>query len=199
MLADIKTYVGFAAIIVAVVSYVPYFRDIFAGKTKPHAFTWLVWAVLNGIAFAGQVQGNGGAGAWAVGFTTLATFSIFILALFKGEKDIRRFDWLCLIGSALSLIPWIITNDPLISVVLITIIDVFGFMPTIRKSIKRPHQETLSTFILSTLKYGLVVVALGEYSLVTLLFPLTIALLNGLFVVLLIVRRRQYTGDILNQ
>lgn len=191
MTTEIKVIIGFAAIAVAVVSYVPYFRDVFAGKTKPHAFTWLVWAVLNGIAFAGQLHGDAGAGAWAVGFTTLVTFTIFLLALKKGEKDIRTFDWICLVGALLSLIPWIITNDPLISVILITIIDVFGFLPTVRKSILKPHQETLTTYALSTLKYGLVVIALQNYSLVTMLFPISIAILNGLFVILLIVRRRQ--------
>lgn len=191
MSPEIKTLLGAIAIGIAIISYVPYFRNIFAGKTKPHSFTWLVWAVLNGIAFAGQIQGNAGAGAWAVGFTTLATFSIFVLALKMGEKDIRRFDWICLVSAFLSLIPWIITNDPLVSVILITIIDVFGFLPTVRKSIAKPHQETVTTFALSTVKYGLVVAALQEYSVITLLFPLSIAILNGLFVVLLLIRRKQ--------
>jgi len=189
-----KAILGTTAVVIAVVSYIPYFKDIFTGKTKPHAFTWLVWAILNGIAFAGQVHDNGGAGAWAVGFTTLATFSIFLIALVKGEKDIRRFDWLCLGGAVLSLIPWLITSEPLISVVLITIIDVFGFLPTVRKSIRKPRQETLSTYALSTLKYGLVVIALQSYTLVTVLFPLSIAILNGLFVLFLLIRRRQVTA-----
>lgn len=191
MTPEQKAILGTLAIVIAVISYVPYFRDIFTGRTKPHAFTWLVWAILNGVAFAGQIHDKGGAGAWAMGFTTLATFSIFLLALFKGEKDIRRFDWICLIAAVLSLLPWLITNDPLISVVLITIIDVFGFMPTVRKSLRKPHQETLSTYALSTLKYGLIVAALHNYTLVTVLFPLSIGILNGLFVVLLLVRRRQ--------
>lgn len=194
MTLEQKAILGILAIIVAVISYIPYFRDIFAGKTKPHAFTWLVWAVLNGIAFAGQIHDDGGAGTWAVGFTTLATFSIFLLALVKGEKDIRRFDWICLGGALLSLIPWLITNEPLISVILITIIDVFGFLPTVRKTIRKPHQETMSTYSLSTLKYGLVVIALHNYTFVTVLFPLSIAILNGLFVLLLIIRRRQVTA-----
>lgn len=203
MTLEQKAFLGTTAIVIAAISYVPYFRDIFANKTKPHAFTWLVWAILNGIAFAGQVHDKGGAGTWAVGFTTLATLSIFTIALVKGEKAIRRFDWICLGGAALSLVPWIITNDPLVSVILITIIDVFGFLPTIRKSIHKPHQETLTTYALSILKYGLVVVALHSYTLVTVLFPLSIAILNGLFVLLLLIRRRQVPAksglDLINE
>lgn len=188
---DYKSILGAGAVLVAVISYIPYFRDIFAGKTKPHAFTWLVWASLNAIAFAGQIHDKGGAGAWAVGFTACALFAIFVTALFKGEKDIKRIDWICLMGAALALVLWFLTNGPLLSVILITIIDAFGFFPTVRKSYFKPHQETLVTFSLSIFKYFLVVLALKNYTPVTALFPVSLVVMNGLFVIMLVVRRRQ--------
>ena len=46
---------GGVATAIALAGYVPYFRDLHRGATKSHAFSWLVWAVLIGIAFAGQV------------------------------------------------------------------------------------------------------------------------------------------------
>jgi len=191
---DYKSALGAVAVLVAVISYIPYFRDIFAGKTKPHAFTWLVWASLNGIAFAGQIQGRGGPGAWAVGFTACALFAIFITALFKGEKDIKRIDWICLGGAAFALVLWFLTNGPLLSVILITIIDAFGFFPTVRKSYFKPQQETLVTFSLSIFKYFLVVLALENYTLVTALFPVSLVIMNGLFVIMLVARRHQLAG-----
>lgn len=188
---DYKAVLGASAVVIAVVSYIPYFRDIFAGKTKPHAFTWLVWAILNGIAFAGQVHDDAGAGSWAVGFTALALFSIFLISLWKGEKNIRPFDWFCLISALLALIPWLLSSDPLLSIILITVIDTIGFLPTVRKSFNKPHQETLITYELSTLKYLLVIIALHQYTLVTVLFPLVMVVMNGLFVILLVIRRKQ--------
>ncbi len=186
-----KTLVGMVAVGVAAVSYIPYFRDIFAGKTKPHAFSWLVWGVLNGIVFIGQIADGGRAGAWVVGFTAVVTLSIFFIALKKGEKDIRLFDWLCLVGAGIALIPWLVTNDPLLSVILVTIIDLFGFVPTIRKSYTKPHEETLITYILSTVKYFLGIIALQNYSWVTVLFPVAMVVVHIFFIALLIVRRRQ--------
>lgn len=186
---DVKTLLGFSALAIAVISYIPYFRNIFLGKTRPHAFTWLVWGTLNAIAFAGQVQDNAGPGAWALGFTAFATLSIFVLSLFKGEKDIRRFDWFCLIGSFVAIIPWLITSDPLLSVVFITLIDVIAFMPTVRKSIKKPWQETLATYTLSIFKYFLIVAALERYTVVTTLFPFVIGTMNVFFVVFILIRR----------
>lgn len=188
---DYKNILGTVAVIVAFVSYIPYFRNIFAGKTKPHAFSWLVWCVLNAIAFAGQISDRGGAGAWAVGLTAAVMLVIFSLALTKGEKHITRSDWLCLIGAGLALVLWGITSEPLLSVILITVIDALGFIPTVRKSYHKPHQETLVTFLLSTVKYLLVVIALQNYSLVTALFPISLVVMNGLFVAMLLVRRRQ--------
>lgn len=188
---EIKTFISIVAVTIAFISYIPYFRDIFSGKTRPHAFTWLVWGVLNGIAFAGQVADGSGIGAAAVGLTALALCSIFVIALFKGEKDIKTFDWLCLLGAFIALILWPLTNSPLTTVILITVIDIFGFLPTVRKSWRKPFEETLSTYALSIVKYGLVVIALKSYTVTTVLFPLSLVVLNALFVGMLMVRRKQ--------
>lgn len=188
-----KTLIGIIAIGIAIISYIPYFRDIFSGKTKPHAFSWLVWGVLNAIVFVGQVSDGDGAGSWVVGFTAAVTLSIFVLSLRFGEKDIKAFDWFCLIGAGVSLLPWLVTNDPLLSVILVTIIDILGFVPTIRKSYNKPHQETLVTYVLSTVKYLLAIVALQNYSWVTVLFPLAMVVVHIFFVALLIIRRNQIT------
>lgn len=193
---DYKIVLSAIAVIIALVSYIPYFRDIFAGRTKPHAFTWLVWGVLNGIAFATQLADGGGVGAAAVGLTAVVLFVVFVLALFKGEKDIKLFDWLCLGGAFVALLLWPVTDSPLTTVILITVIDVFGFLPTIRKSYKKPFEETLSTYALSILKYGLVAIALQSYTFTTMLFPISIVILNALFVLMLIVRRRQLRGHV---
>lgn len=186
---DVKLVLSLLAVSVAIVSYVPYLKDIFKGKTKPHAFSWLIWALLNGIAFFGQLNDGGGVGSWAVGFTALATFFIFFISLFKGEKDIRPFDWFCLLGALLALIPWLLTNDPLISIIVITVIDIVAFLPTFRKSFHKPFEETLLTYSLSVFKYSLVTIALQNYSLITLIFPLSMVIINLVFVIFVISRR----------
>ena len=190
MTLDYKAVIGIVAVVISILGYIPYFRDILSGKTKPHAFSWLVWGVLNAIAFAGQIQGKGGPGMWAVGLTAAALFAIFVLSLVKGEKNIKPFDWICLAGAGVSLLLWAVTNDPLASIILITVVDAFGFLPTVRKAYSKPYQETLVTYEINTVKYLLVVLALQNYTLVTTLFPLAVAIMNALFVAMLIIRRR---------
>lgn len=186
-----KDALGLLAVIIGFIGYVPYFRTIFNGKTKPHAFTWLVWGVLTGIAFVGQVVGEGGAGAWVTGFTALVSFTIFALALVKGKKDFPKADWLCLGGCILALALWAFTNDPLSAIILITVIDALAFAPTFRKSHSKPYSEPAFTYALSGLKFLIALFALQELSLVTVLYPASLVIMNGAFVILLLVQRKR--------
>jgi hypothetical protein len=182
---------GIAATVIALISYIPYFRDIVARKTRPHAFTWLIWGTLTAIAFVSQIVGEAGPGAWVTGFTALVCLVIAGIAAFDGERNITRVDWLALAGAGVALIAWFLTRGPLLAVILITIIDEIGFVPTLRKSYYRPHEETVSTFFMSGFKWVLGLVALERFTVTTALFPLSIVLASWLFVVMLLVRRRQ--------
>jgi hypothetical protein len=132
--AEYRVVLGAAATLMAVAGYLPYFRDLLSGRTRPHAFTWLVWGVLTAIAFGGQVTNRGGPGAWVTGFTAAVSFVIFLAALRQGDRNIVPVDWLCLAGAAVALALWAVTDRPLLAVILITVIDALGFLPTIRKS-----------------------------------------------------------------
>lgn len=190
---DFKILIAGVSIIMTLVGYFFYFKDIFAGKTKPHAFTWLVWASLTAIAFAGQLSDNGGPGAYVTGVTAAVSFIIFGLAVKKGEKDITKSDKLNLLGAAAALALWFVTSDPVWSVILISIVDFLGFMPTIRKSYRKPHEETLIAYVLAGLKFVLAIIALDNYSLVTWLYPASLVFANLFFVILLIVWRKRPT------
>lgn len=182
---------GLLAVVIGFIGYVPYFKTIFNGKTKPHAFTWLVWGLLTAIAFAGQVAGDGGAGAWVTGFTALISFIIFGLALVKGKRDFPLADWLCLGGCMAALALWAITNDPLLAVILITIIDALAFAPTFRKSYSKPYSEPAFTYSLSGLKFLIALFALEEVSMVTALYPASLVVANGGFVIMLLIQRKK--------
>ena len=188
---DFKITVAVVSIVLTLAGYFYYFRDIFTGKTKPHAFSWLVWGALTAIAFAGQLSDNAGPGAWVTGLTAAISFVIFALAIPKGEKEVTTSDKLNLLGAAFALLLWFVTNDPLLSVILITVVDFLGFLPTIRKSYQKPHEETLVHYVLAGLKFVLAIIALEHYSVVTWLYPASLVAANLLFVVMLVVRRRK--------
>lgn len=187
----IKVIIALVSIVMTFAGYYFYFKDIFKGKTKPHAFSWLVWAILTAIAFFGQVVGGGGPGAWVTAVTSAVSFIIFFIAIKKGEHEITRSDWINLGGAGLALVIWGLTDDPLLSVILVTIIDFLGFLPTIRKSYHKPGEETLVSYVLAGLKFVLAIIALDNYSLITWLYPASLVAANVFFVIMLIVRRRK--------
>lgn len=188
---DFKVAVALVSIVMTLIGYFYYFSDIFAGKTKPHAFSWLVWASLTAIAFAGQISDGGGAGAWVTGVTAAISFVIFALAVTKGEKNVTKSDKLNLLGAVFALVLWFITSDPLLAIILITVVDFLGFMPTIRKSYHKPQEETLIHYVLAGSKFALAIVALEHYSVVTWLYPASLVAANLFFVLLLVTRRRK--------
>lgn len=187
---DWKIILGSTAAAISLVAFVPYFSDIVRRKTRPHAFSWLVWSALTGTSFAIQFSEHGGTGAWTTGVTAAGCFTIFLFAIGRGDRKFRAFDWASLGAAAIALGLWLVTDDPTWSVILVILTDVFGFLPTLRKGYLRPHQETYWNYALNSLAFGISILALESYSLTTWLYPAVITFLDGSFAILLIIRRR---------
>ena len=196
LMFEYKIFFTIISIFIGLLGYAFYYKDIFRGKTKPHAFSWLVWSLLAGIAFFGQISDQGGIGAWVSGFTTIVSFSIFIIALWKGENNITLSDKLSLSGAGVALFLWYVTNNPFASIILITVIYTFGgFYPTVRKSYSKPQEETILTYFFDGIKWLIALFALENYSVITSLYPLAAFCMNSIFVGLLIIRRRHKKNE----
>src|SRR5436190_1326431 len=122
-MGEYRDLLGYLSVLLGLIGYIPYFRDIFKGTTKPHAFSWFVWFVLTAIAFAVQVSEGAGPGAWTLGLTAAACLLVCILALAKGKRSFPLFDWITLVIALFSLLLWRLTNDSTASVILIAIAD----------------------------------------------------------------------------
>src|SRR4028119_1216125 len=178
------------AVVVTFVLFIPYIRSIQCGDTKPHVFSWVVWGLGTLIVSFAQLAGRGGPGAWVIGVSGLITSYIALLAYLKrGDTVITKTDWM-FFGAALCALPcWFFTSDPLWAVVTLTLVDLFGFGPTIRKAYHRPHEESGGFFALSFGRNLLVILALDHYSLTTVLFPAAVGLACLLVSLMLAYRR----------
>lgn len=189
-----KELIGCLSIVSAAVGYGLYVLSIFRGKTHPHLFSWLVWGIATAVVCVAQESKNGEAGSWAAGFSSIVSFIIAGLALRYGERKITRLDWAAFLGALVSIPIWYFSKNPLWSVVLLTIIDQFGFYPTFRKSYMKPREESVWTYVLDIFKYVFSLLALGSYSWVTALFPTVVIISNGCFLLMLKIRYRQVTS-----
>lgn len=177
-----KETLGLIAAILAVVSHAPYIKDILHSRTRPHVFSWVIWSIVTLLVFFGQLQEGAGPGAWTTGITGLTTILIAFLAFKQGSKDITKSDVIFFSAALATLIPWKLTNNPTISIILLTLIDILAFIPTLRKTIKDPSSETFLTYFLNLFRHGLSIPALATYNLATVLFPAVMLLLNGTMV-----------------
>lgn len=186
---DIKIIAAIITSILSIVCFLPYLRDIFKRKSTPHIYSWLVWSILQAEGTIAIIVGHGSYGALGIGIGTLFCIAIFILSFKYGTKNITKFDTICLVGSALSIVLWIFTKNPLTAVILISFIDFMAFMPTYRKGYEEPYTETVSTYLWSSISSMFAIVALTDYSVVTVLYLASLVLSNGTFVLLLLCRR----------
>lgn len=190
-MADYKTLLSILGSAVGIIGFIPYYRDIFRGTTKPHVFTWFVWGLLNVIGFFAQVAAGAGVGAWVTAVVALACLGIAALALKRGEKNITWLDWAMFGGAILGIVLWQITENPLSAVIIVSVTDILAFVPTYRKAYGKPHEETMSQFVFAVFRGIFEILALESLNLTTWLYPAIVVIEDLLFVVLLAVRRRK--------
>jgi hypothetical protein len=188
-------FFGFLSIAMLALSRAVYFISIFKGKTKPHAFSWLIWTAVSSIGFAAQFAEGAGPGSWARGFSAATCCLLVALGYFKGEKHITRSDWTTLL-IALSAVPlWIITKTPIWSVFIVCIVDTIGYFPTVRKAWNKPYQESASSYFIAASCAFFSLFAIEHYNVCTWLYPALLVVSNSALGVFLLVRRGSPTAQ----
>ena len=191
MIYDYHVVLGALGAGLGLLGYALYFRSIFAGITKPHVFTWLTYFLLDIIVFVAQVIKGGGAGTWVTLSGAVGTFCVTVVALRLGEKHIRKSDWISFGAALFAIALWLLTDTPLVAVVIAAIINFLAMAPTFRKSYVNPFQESTSIWILDIIRFSLGIIALGSINATTVLFPAALVLGNAMLVAMILVRRSQ--------
>lgn len=184
------------AITLTFVAFLPYIRSIRRGETKPHVFSWFIWGITTFMVFIAQLAGRGGVGAWPIGVSGVITIYIALLAYVKrSDLLITTTDWVFFFA-ALSALPfWFLTSDPMWAVVILTVVDVLGFGPTVRRAWSHPREESIGFFGMFAARNLFVILALEHYSLTTALFPAAVGFACVIVVLLLAYRRSLLAGS----
>ena len=191
MIYDYHILFAVTSIFFQIFSYGPYLRDIFRGTTKPHPFTWLIWGLINVIAFFAQLAEGGGAGAWVTAIVATTCLFVAVLAFMRGERHIVTIDWICFFGALAGIVLWRVTDNPFLAILLVTLTDALAFVPTFRKTFFKPNEETASAWIIGAIGFLFQIVAFETLNLTTVLYPAFIAAANTSLVAMILIRRRQ--------
>lgn len=187
----LKTLFTVLGLLLTLLAFLPYLRDILRNRIRPHVFSWVIWGLTTFVAFLAQISAGAGMGAWPMGLSGILTIAVAVLAYLKrGELTITRLDWAFFLAALSALPLWFLTADPTAAVVLLTTVDMLGFGPTFRKVWQQPHTESIPFYALFLFRSLLVVLAVSEYSLATVLFPAAVAVACTLLILIILVRRR---------
>lgn len=174
----LKEIIGIITVLLSIIGHTPYIIDTYKKKTRPHVFTWLSVTIVVAIAFFGQIASGAGAGAWSTGITAIIVVIIAVLAVRNKNTEITLSDKIFFTLSLLAIIPWYVTKNPMLSVIMVTIVDACAFIPTLRKTLKDPDSETFATYFINIIRHVLSIVAISTYNLTTVLYPAYLLILN---------------------
>ncbi len=188
---DYHIFFAVLAVSFGLYSYVPYYREVFSGTTRPHLFSWLVWTVSQGVAFFAQLVSGAGVGSLLTGLGAFLALTMTIVCLFKGEKEITRLDWISLFAAFIGIAAWILTDNPLLGVLFAATADCIGYIPTFRKTFMKPHEESLNAWMIITAAYFLNLPAIVVWNTTNLLHPALVGSVSLLLVLWIVIRRTQ--------
>lgn len=185
------SFFALASIALAAIRYGTYLYTIYDGKTKPHAFTWLLLGSVTSVGTYAQFKLDGGPSTWAMGFVAVTCLFIAVLAFFIGEKDYKKSDWAALIVCFLAIPLWKMTDNPVWALTIIVVIDILSYWPTIRKSYNKPQTEPPISAFISGFRYFLMLLAIPDPAWGNMVYPLYLMLVDWGFAAYIVIRRFQ--------
>ena len=187
---DLKLVSAILATIIGVGAFLPYLWDVIKKKTKPHTYTWLIWCLTQGTAVAGMWYGNAGWGGIAL---TIGLFFVFIIFLFSfkfGTRNIKATDTVILLAALAALFVWWQLDNPVAAVLMVSAIDILGYIPSWRKSITEPWAETLWSWSAFSIGNFFALLALTEYNLLTTTYLYAITFANLVLIMICLYYRK---------
>ncbi|MCX8941269.1 hypothetical protein [Vibrio parahaemolyticus] len=104
-------------------------------------------------------------------------------ASYKSRSKLSKQDGF-FIGLALVAIPaWLSVDNANVSSVIVSFIMFLAFVPSMMKALDKPHEEHAKQYLISSIRFAISCLGLTSFSIATLAFPITMALINILIVI----------------
>ena len=172
MTQEYQIFFALCGIVVALIRYFFYFRGIFNHTVVPHVFSWFVWGLLSAIVAIAQVIAGAGPSAWVTALMAGSCFLVALVGLRNGTKYITTVDWASFIGALAAIGLWVLTDNPLTAVIIATMADMLGYIPTWRKAYVKPFEESAGGFALAGSRSAFGLLALAAFNPTTVIHPL---------------------------
>ncbi len=188
---DYRAILWIITVIIGIYAYYPYITDILKWETKPHIFSWIVFFIMDLVAFFIQYWDNAWPGSWGILTTWVGAFIVVLLSTRYWEKSITNTDIVAFILALGAIVFYVILKNPLYSQFMVFAILLLAMYPTARKTYHKPHQENLSVYTVAILRSILSIFAVINLSFLTIGLPAFIIFLNTLFISMSLIRKKQ--------
>jgi hypothetical protein len=182
---------GALSVMLIVIGMVPYYVDIFRGKTKPHRMAMFIFAILSAIAFAGQWLEGAEASLWFAFALLINQLALFVLSFKYGMGGFNSSDKIGLLLTVLILAGWYVTDSVALALVLTVTANTIGKMLVMAKVYHHPNTELLFSWVTASVASIFAVLAVGELDWLLILVPAQNAITVGIIAVVIIMRRKQ--------
>lgn len=175
----------FAAAIASLIAAGLYIRAMVKGQTRPNRVTWLMWSIAPFIATAAEVYSGVTWAVIPVFMTGFAPFLIFCASIFtKAYWRLGKFDYLCGAISVLALVLWVITMEPVLSIILAIVADAIASIPTLTKAYHNPETESVWPFLTGIFNAAVALAVAMTWSFNEVSFPIYLLAINVLLVLM---------------
>lgn len=178
----IPEYFAIIGAVIASLGGLYYLYETIVGKAKPNRVTWLLWGLFPMITFVAQrsqgVEGLSWA-TFAAGFTPL----LVVIASFFNKKaywKTKASDYYLMAAAVLGIVLWAVTDNPNLAILFSLVADFLAGLPTLIKSYKHPETESWIAYAISTLGFGIGVMAIHVYTFENYAFLIYLLIMNGL-------------------
>lgn len=177
-------------LLLGIATYVSAIIQMRLGQYSPSFFSRGVWLLLGVNSFAGVALSGGSASSKLLAATALiGNVAVFVVSYKKGSRDFGPTEKISLGLFLASCFIWILSNAPIINLILSLIAHFIGGIPTIRRVLERPGSEKALHWYFFFMASILTIFNSDHRTFRTILFPLYFMLFDGM-VVLLANRRR---------
>lgn len=176
--------------ILTLVFFAVYLSSILKWETKPHLYTALLYSLMTWLILYSQIVND--AGLWAVylGITFVFWCIIFLMSFKFWIKNIVLADKISLVLALFAIPIWYFSWNPLLSVILLMIVDLFSTIPTIRKTYVDPYSENSYVYLIEFLAILFSVLALTQVDFINAWYLLYIMIFDVLMCLIVFYRRK---------
>lgn len=170
---------GIMAGVIGLLGYIPYIVSILQGKTKPNRASWFIWTLVGGLLAFSYMSAGDMNTAWVPLGYFIGPFVTAILSIRYGYAVWTKLDTFCVVAALISVVPWLFSHNASLTLIINVLIDSTGAIPTIVKSYREPETEDFTAWLLFFIANTLEVVAISDWSNLTVIYPVYLFFLAG--------------------